>query len=59
MRKGGEGLRMSRIQIASHRGRFGGNVVENTIPAFEAALYCGADILQTDRPRELADYLMK
>lgn len=39
---------MKKILIASHRGYFGGNIVENTIEAFEAALMCGADILETD-----------
>ena len=39
---------MKNIQIASHRGCFGGNIVENTIEAFETALMCGADILETD-----------
>lgn len=37
-----------RIRIAAHRGRFGGNVVENTLEAFEAALNCGADIVEMD-----------
>jgi glycerophosphoryl diester phosphodiesterase len=39
---------VNRIQIASHRGCFGGNIVENTLEAFETALKCGADILETD-----------
>ena len=37
-----------KILIASHRGRFGGNIVENTLPAFEAAVHCGADMVETD-----------
>jgi len=36
------------ILIASHRGMVGGNIPHNTIPAFEAALNQGADILETD-----------
>lgn len=39
---------MQNVKIAAHRGRFGGNVVENTLEAFEAALYCGADIVEMD-----------
>ncbi|MDO5299489.1 MAG: glycerophosphodiester phosphodiesterase family protein [Clostridia bacterium] len=39
---------MRDIQIVSHRGRFGGSIVENTLAAFEAALYCGADIIEMD-----------
>ena len=39
---------MDRILIAAHRGRFGGGIVENTLPAYEAALRCGADIVETD-----------
>ena len=37
-----------KVLIASHRGRFGGNIVENTLEAFEAAILCGADIVETD-----------
>lgn len=37
-----------KVQIASHRGYFGGNIVENTLPAFEAAIRAGADIVETD-----------
>lgn len=36
------------IQIAAHRGAFGGNVPCNTTPAFEAALAQGADIIELD-----------
>ena len=36
------------VLIASHRGYFGGNIVENTLPAFEAAIHAGADIVETD-----------
>ncbi len=34
--------------IASHRGAWGGNVIQNTVPAFRNALLQGADILETD-----------
>lgn len=34
--------------IAAHRGTFGGNIIQNTIPAFENALCQGADILEMD-----------
>lgn len=37
-----------RVLIASHRGHFSGNIVENTLPAFEAAIRSGADIVETD-----------
>jgi glycerophosphoryl diester phosphodiesterase len=36
------------VLIASHRGCSGGNVIQNTIPAFENALLQGADILEMD-----------
>ncbi len=36
------------ILIAAHRGVSGGNIPCNTLPAFEAALRQGADILETD-----------
>lgn len=36
------------ILIAAHRGVAGGNIPCNTLPAFEAALRQGADILETD-----------
>lgn len=42
---------MKPILIAAHRGQRGGNLVENTLPAFEAALRMGADILETDLKR--------
>lgn len=38
----------NKVWIASHRGRFGGDIAENTLPAFEAALRCGADIVEMD-----------
>ena len=36
------------VLIASHRGCSGGNIIQNTIPAFENALLQGADILEMD-----------
>ena len=36
------------ILIATHRGMVCGNIPHNTIPAFEAALFQGTDILETD-----------
>ncbi len=38
--------------VAAHRGHFGGGIVENTIPAFEAAIRCGADIVEMDIPQD-------
>ena len=34
--------------IASHRGAWGGNVIQNTLTAFRNALLQGADVLETD-----------
>lgn len=39
------------VLIAVHRGMVTGNIPHNTIPAFEAALRQGADILETDVTR--------
>ena len=36
------------VLVAAHRGVAGGNIPCNTIPAFEAALRQGADMLETD-----------
>lgn len=36
------------VLIAVHRGSPGGNIVENTIPAYKAALQLGGDILEID-----------
>ena len=36
------------VLIAAHRGMVAGNIPHNSIPAFEAALNQGADILETD-----------
>ncbi len=40
-----------RVLIASHRGTFGGNVIQNTVAAFETALISGAHILEVDAAR--------
>jgi glycerophosphoryl diester phosphodiesterase len=40
--------RKSRVLIAAHRGSSGGNIVCNTIPAYENALRHGADIVEMD-----------
>jgi len=37
-----------RVLIAAHKGTFGGNIIQNTIPAFETALLCGAQIIEVD-----------
>ena len=37
-----------KILIAAHRGTCGGNIVRNTIPAYENALKHGADIIEVD-----------
>lgn len=39
------------VLIAAHRGMVAGNIPHNSIPAFEAALNQGADILETDVTR--------
>ena len=36
------------VLVAAHRGMAAGNIPCNTIPAFEAALFQGADMLETD-----------
>lgn len=38
----------SRVLIAVHRGSWGGNVLGNTIPAFQMALDSGADMFELD-----------
>lgn len=39
--------------IAAHRGSCGGNIPPNTIAAYEAAIYQGADIIEADIARSL------
>ncbi|OBZ14297.1 hypothetical protein A8L34_10110 [Bacillus sp. FJAT-27264] len=36
------------ILIAVHRGSFGGNIIENTLPAFKVALQQGGDMIEID-----------
>lgn len=43
-----EARQKKRILIAAHRGVSAGNIPFNTMKAFDAALYQGADILETD-----------
>lgn len=45
------GSRKNKVLIAAHRGASAGNIPCNTIPAFEAALAMGADILEMDVQR--------
>ncbi|NMA67735.1 MAG: glycerophosphodiester phosphodiesterase family protein, partial [Clostridiaceae bacterium] len=48
----------NRTFIASHSGMFCGNLVRNTIPAFEAAVKMGADILEVDVAKTKDDRLI-
>ncbi|OUQ35304.1 glycerophosphodiester phosphodiesterase family protein [Faecalibacterium sp. An122] len=41
-------LEEKKVLIAVHRGAWGGNVIENTIPSFELALGMGADMFECD-----------
>ncbi len=41
-------LQNNQVFIVSHRGRFGGCIVENTLEAFDLALKAGADIIEAD-----------
>lgn len=41
-------LEEKKVLIAVHRGAWGGNVIENTIPSFELALGMGADLFECD-----------
>ena len=43
-----EACKDGKVLIAAHRGAAGGNIPCNTMAAFEAALYQGADMLETD-----------
>lgn len=43
-----EARRQRGVLVAAHRGVAGGNIPCNSLPAFEAALRQGADILETD-----------
>ena len=37
-----------KVLIAAHRGAWGGNIIENTIPSFRLALEMGADMFECD-----------
>lgn len=41
-------LEKKQILIAVHRGSAAGNIIENTIPAYSAALQLGGDIIESD-----------
>lgn len=41
-------LDQKKVLIAVHRGAWGGNVIENTVPSFELALGMGADMFECD-----------
>lgn len=41
-------LDQKKVLIAVHRGAWGGNVIENTVPSFELALRMGADMFECD-----------
>lgn len=41
-------LAQKKCLIAAHRGSWGGNITQNTIGAYKAALQMGADIVETD-----------
>ena len=41
-------LQEKKIALAAHRGTCGGNIPCNSFPAFQAALYAGADIVELD-----------
>ncbi len=38
----------NKVLIAAHRGTFGGNIIQNTITAYENAIKHGADIIEID-----------
>lgn len=41
-------LQEKKVLIAVHRGAWGGSIIENTVPAYEAALNMGADMFECD-----------
>lgn len=43
-----QALRESKILVAAHRGTSGGNIIQNTIQAYECALDCGANVIELD-----------
>ncbi len=50
--------RRGKILIASHRGKFGASVVENTVTAFLLALGQGADMVEMDLDRTADGYIV-
>lgn len=44
-------LAEKKVLIAVHRGSWGGSIIENTIPAYMAALQMGADMFEVDLAR--------
>lgn len=47
----GQRLEEKKALVAVHRGAWGGNIIENTIPSFELALSMGADMFECDLSR--------
>ena len=41
-------LKKQKVLLAAHRGTCGGNIIQNTIGAYENALLHGADIIEVD-----------
>lgn len=41
-------LENKKVLIAVHRGSSGGNIIENTIPAYETSLKMGGDVIESD-----------
>lgn len=46
------------VLVATHRGVMGGNIIENTIDSFKAAINMGSDIVEADVPRTLDGKLL-
>lgn len=49
----GQQLRHKKVLLASHRGKSGGSIIQNTIGAFENALLHQADIIEVDVIRSI------
>lgn len=43
-----EKIQKNPVLIASHRGSYGGNIIENTVESFQVALLEGSDIIELD-----------
>lgn len=52
-------LEQNKVLIAVHRGAWGGNVIENTIPSFELALQMGADMFECDLSKSTDGYCLR